>query len=96
MNSKQLNPFSEPVIIFHERRLPEKAKPVGYAAMIDNYDLAVPLPVTLSAIGARHRVLKKDGWRILTPRHEPQPTLEGHLVFALKYEGLDLAVLKRL
>ncbi|MDE0283979.1 MAG: cell filamentation protein Fic, partial [Gammaproteobacteria bacterium] len=54
MNSKQLNPFSEPVIIFHERRLPEKAKPVGYAAMIDNYDLAVPLPVTLSAIGARH------------------------------------------
>ena len=95
MNSEPLNSFSEPVIIFHERRLPEKAKPVGYAAMIDNYDLAVPLPVTLSAIGARHRVLKKDGWRIFTPRHEPQPTLEGHLVFALKYEGLDLAVLKK-
>ena len=26
----------------------------------------------------------------------PTPTLEGHLTFALKYEGLDLAVLKRL
>ncbi len=96
MSGKPQKPYSGPVIIFQERRLPEKAKPVGYAAMIDAYDLAVPLPITLSAIGAHHRVLKKDGWRILTPRHEPEPTLEGHLIFALKYEGVDLAVLKRL
>lgn len=32
----------------------------------------------------------------MTPRHAPSPDLEGHLTFALKYEGLDLAVLKRL
>ena len=32
----------------------------------------------------------------MTPRHQPQPSLRGHLTFALKYEGLDLAVLKRL
>ena len=32
----------------------------------------------------------------MTPRHEPEATLEGHLTFALKYEGLDLAGLKRL
>ncbi len=38
----------------------------------------------------------EGGWRILTPRHAPAPTLDGHLTFALKYEGLDLAVLKRL
>jgi hypothetical protein len=48
------------------------------------------------AIGARHRTLEQDGWRLLTPRHAPAATLEGHLTFALKYEGLDLAVLKRL
>ncbi|MCY4338056.1 MAG: Fic family protein [Gammaproteobacteria bacterium] len=96
MSSKPLSTFSEPVIVFHERRLPEKAKPVGYAAIIDNYDLAVPVPITLSAIGTRHRVLEQDGWRIFTPRHEPQPDLKGHLIFALKYEGLDLAVLKQL
>ncbi len=29
-------------------------------------------------------------------RHPPHPTVESHLTFALKYEGLDLAVLKRL
>lgn len=88
--------LSGPVTVFHERRLPERATPAGYAALIDAYRLAVPLPLTLSAIGERHRILKRDDWRILTPRHAPQPSLDGHLTFALKYEGLDLAVLKRL
>jgi len=88
--------FSGPTLLFHERRLPERATPAGYAALIDAFGLAVPLPRTLAAIGERHRVLEQDGWRILTPRHAPHPTLEGHLTFALKYEGLDLAVLKRL
>ncbi|PWL19990.1 MAG: cell filamentation protein Fic [Altererythrobacter sp. XM-24bin4] len=88
--------FSGRVSVFHESRLPEPALPVGYAALIDAYGLAVPLPRVLCAIGARHKVYEEGGWRIYTPRHEPKATLEGHLVFALKYEGLDLCVLKRL
>jgi hypothetical protein len=88
--------FSGPVNVFHERRLPQTATPAGYAALIDAYDLPVPLPRTLSGIGARHRIVETGGWRIYTPRHAPAPSLEGHLTFALKYEGLDLAVLKRL
>jgi hypothetical protein len=88
--------FSGPITVFHERALPEKATPAGYAALIDAYGLRVPLPRTLSATGVHHRVKNEVGWRILTPRHAPSPDLEGHLTFALKYEGLDLAVLKRL
>jgi hypothetical protein len=88
--------FSGPTLIFHERRLPEIATPAGYAALIDAFDLSVPLPRTLTAIGERHRILEQSGWRIMTPRHAPHPTLAGHLTFALKYEGLDLAILKRL
>ncbi|WP_366555723.1 Fic family protein [Aquibaculum sediminis] len=88
--------FSGPVTVFQERRLPETATPAGYAALIDAYNLAAPLPRALSAIGERHRIREQDGWRIMTPRHAPHPTLEGNLTFALKYEGLDLAVLKRL
>ncbi len=88
--------FSGPVTVLHERRLPEQATPAGYAALIDAYGLRVPIPLTLSAIGPRHKILERDGWRLMTPRHAPAPTLEGHLTFALKYEGLDLAVLKRL
>jgi Fic/DOC family len=88
--------FSGPLTDFQEIRLPEKATPAGYSALIDALALAVPLPQTLSAIGERHRIIERDGWRIMTPRHAPPASLEGHLTFALKYEGLDLAVLKRL
>lgn len=88
--------FPTTVTVFHEQRLPEEAQPVGYAALIQAYNLTVPLPRQLSAIGSKHRIVTQDGWRIYSPRHAPGPTLEGHLVFALKYEGLDLAVLHRL
>lgn len=88
--------FSGPVTVFLEKRLPEKATPAGYSALIDAYDLSAPPPRTLSAIGVRHRMIEKHSWRILTPRHAPHPTLEGHLTFALKYEGLDLTAFKRL
>jgi Fic family protein len=88
--------FSEVVTVFQEQRLPEAATPAGYAALIDAYSLSVPLPRKLFATGERHRILDQDGWRILTPRHAPRASLEGHLTFALKYEGLDLVVLKRL
>jgi hypothetical protein len=101
MSEPNQNRFSEPVTVFHERSLPERATPVGYAALIDAYlaapsGLSVPLPRQLSAIGSRHRAVDTPEWRLYSPRYEPQPTLEGHLTFALKYEGLDLAVLKRL
>ncbi|MDD7973744.1 Fic family protein [Roseinatronobacter alkalisoli] len=96
MERGQKNPFSGTVSVFHERRLPEEAIPAGYAALIDAYMLPVPLPRTLSAIGPRHKLYVADGWRLYTPRHAPEASLIGHLTFALRYEGLDLAVLKRL
>ncbi len=96
MDSGTQHRFSGAVSVFHERRLPEKATPAGYSALMGAYHLSVPLPRTLCATGERHRVYEDAGWHILTPRHAPKPTLEGHLAFALKYEGLDLAVLKRL
>lgn len=88
--------FSEPVTTFHGSRLPERATPVGYAALIDALGLKVPMPRTLSAVGPRHKAYQQDGWQIYTPRHAPPASLEGHLTFALKYEGLDLLVLKAL
>jgi hypothetical protein len=96
MGQVQRQRFSGPVNVFHDRRLPETGTPAGYAALIDAYDLPVPIPRTLSAIGTRHRLIEDVGWRLYTPRHQPSATLEGQLTFALKYEGLDLAVLKRL
>ena len=96
MDAPAQNRFSGPVTVFQERRLPVTATPTGYAAVIGAYDLSVPLPRTLSATGQRHRLLEEGGWRIYSPRYAPEASLEGHLTFALKYEGLDLAILKRL
>ena len=45
MDGQQKNPFSGPVIVFQERSLPERAKPMGYAALIEAYDVSVPLPI---------------------------------------------------
>jgi hypothetical protein len=83
-------------LTFRTSRLPEPATLAGYSALIDAFDLEVPLPGKLMAIGQRHRKATNNDWRTLTPRHLPNPTLAGHLTFALKYEGLDLGVLKKL
>jgi hypothetical protein len=64
--------------------------------LIDAHGLTVPLPRQLHAIGERHKVISSDAWRLLTPRHAPDATLAGQLTFALKWEGVDLLVLKRL
>lgn len=79
------------------RILPEpNAEIVGYAALIEKYELRVPLPVILSAIGEKHTKYKTKSWQVLTPRHAPNDSLYGHLVFALRYEGIDLAIINAL
>jgi hypothetical protein len=84
------------VTVFHGKPLPERATPAGYAALIDAFALQVPLPRLLSATSEHHRRRTEAGWQIFTPRHAPSADLEGQMTFALKYEGLDLAVIKRL
>ena len=70
--------FPPPVKVLLERRLPERATPAGYSALIETYGLAVPVPRTLHASGARHRIVEADGWRILTPRQAtPRPEADA-------------------
>lgn len=87
---------SQPVNHFHGRALPEPAIPAGYAGLIQRFDLAVPLPPRLTAIAERHHPAPNPSWPLLTPRHRPPDTLAGQLVFALKWEGVDLGVLAAL
>jgi hypothetical protein len=80
-----------------DRPLPEEnVSLVGYAALVDKYELRVPLPVMLAVISAKHTKYETDSWRVFTPRHAPEDSLYGQLVFALKHEGVDLAILKAL
>ncbi len=91
------NQRSQPKTIFHGFSiLEEGATLAGYAALIDAHNLRVTIPDTLCAIGTKHKKFTQERWQIFTPRHRPEESLHGHLTFALKYEGIDLAVLNAL
>lgn len=90
------NCISRTVTVFHERITPEQGVLVGYGALIDAFALKVPIPDRLSLISKRTRHYDTQEWAVFTPRHSPKDDLFGHLTFALKYEGLELNVLKSL
>ena len=92
---EKYNQNSQGVTVFHAfPALEPGAVYAGYAALIAGHALLVPLPDSLCAISSRHRKYAQGRWRFFTPRHQPDETLQGQLTFALKYEGIDLAVLK--
>ena len=81
---------------FHGITAPEQGKLVGYGAIIDALKLPAPIPLRLALISKKRRQYTTDGWLVLTPRHEPEDNLYAHLVFALKYEGVNLLFFKKL
>lgn len=89
--------FSRSADFFQGLMLPEKgAQLAGYAAIISAYKLDVPLPDLMSLISEKHKQYQKDRWLIFTLRHCPEDNLYAHLVFAFKYEGVNLEVLSAL
>lgn len=84
------------ITAFHNRIAPEPGLLAGYGALIEKYGLLVPLPDKLSIISAKHKRYATEQWEVFTPRHSPPDTLAGQLTFALKYEGVDPGVLKKL
>jgi len=88
--------FSREIPVFHGKSTPERGKIAGYAAIINALELPVPMPHTLVLISEKNRRYEKDGWKVFTPRHQPDDSLYKQLVFALKYEGVNLLFLKYL
>lgn len=97
MNPEENAPISHQVTVFQGTILPEEEMLLaGYSALIEHYRLHVPLPTRLAAISRKHRKYHTDRWAVYTPKYKPDDTLAGHLTFALKHEGVDLAVLNAL
>ncbi|MEN8262761.1 MAG: Fic family protein [Nitrospirota bacterium] len=90
------NRFSREITVFHGQPAPERGNIAGYAAIIDKLQLPVPLPHTLALISKKTRRYEKDGWKVFTPRHQPEDSLYKQLIFALKYEGINLLFFKYL
>ncbi len=93
MNNKR---FSLKVNVFHEREVPEQGSIVGYGALIEGLKLAMPLPDKLSLISEKHKKYSVAGWKVYTIKYQPEDNLYNHLVFALKYEGINLLFFKKL
>lgn len=94
------NRNSQKITVFHGRSTPEPGFLAGYAFLIDlikdGTDLSVPLPDRLAITTEKHQRYSTDLWHVFTVRHKPKDDLLSHLAFALKYEGVDLYILKRL
>ncbi len=86
--------YSREITVFHGQSLPERGTIAGYAAIIDGLQLPMPLPHTLSLISKKTRRYEKDGWQVFTPRHQPEDSLYKQLIFAMKYEGINLLFFK--
>ena len=51
------NNFSQLITVFHGRIAPEEAILVGYGALIENYQLTMPMPGKLSLISKKKQAL---------------------------------------
>ena len=101
----RMSPFEKPNVeqtenqmltAFRGRRLPVPAHLAGYSELIDRYQLPVPLHHEMTAISSKNLRRKEDGWAILPIAVMPGPSDIDQLVFAIKYEGIQPLVLKKL
>lgn len=94
------NKFSQKVSVFHGRITPESGVLAGYAFLIAQIEKdtgeTVPLPNQLAIITEKHQRYNTEQWQVFTIRHKPNEDLKSHIVFALKYEGINLLIFKRL
>ena len=88
--------FSIRTPAFQGRKLPEDGVIVGYVAIINSLELSVPIPQVIALISDKNKKYEVTGWKVFTPKHKPEETLYKQLVFALKYEGINLLVFKKI
>lgn len=90
--------FSYNAPVFLDRVLPEEGVIVGYSAIIHRLNLKVPLPSPIALVCKKNKKYQTDAWNIFPMSYLPEDhiqqteieSLYKHLVFALKYEGINL------
>lgn len=96
--------FSIDAPVFHGRTMPQKGYIVGYAAIINSFDLQMPMPNQIAVVSTKNKKIISAEWIIMPNPHLPDDSyqltkiqaLYNHLVFALKYEGVNLLVFAKL
>lgn len=96
--------FSRIAPVFHGKKLPEEATVVGYSAIIDTLQFNIPFPTTIAIISNQNKKYHNENWVVYPKPYLPDDSTEltemeslhKQLVFALKYEGINLLVFKKL
>lgn len=96
--------FSQQKLIFHGKQTPEEGNIIGYAAIIDQLNLPMPMVHPIALVSYQNKSYQNKDWFILpntylVEDHQDLDEIEAlykHLVFALKYEGINLLVFKKL
>jgi len=90
--------------VFHGKTMPQKGHIVGYAAIINSFDLQIPMPTPIVMVSTKNNKEINDEWLVMPNSHLSEDNNEltkiqalyNHLVFALKYEGVNLLVFSKL
>ncbi|MGM1056517.1 MAG: Fic family protein [Bacteroidota bacterium] len=90
--------------VFHGKQRSEKGTIVGYAAVIDKLSLPVPIQLPVTLICDQNKSYETEDWRVFPSSYLPEDdekltqieALYKHLVFSLKYEGVNLLVFSAL
>lgn len=94
--------FSQSAPVFHGKQSPEVGLIVGYAAIIDKLKLAIPMASPIALVCKQHKNYQTKDWAIFPKSYLPDDhdglteieALYKHLVFALKYEGVNLLLFR--
>jgi len=92
--------FSYIAPVFQGRQVPEEGTIVGYGAIIHSLGLKIPMPDRITMVSHKNKGYETDEWLVMPRRYLPEDhtglsemeALYKHLVFALKYEGINLLV----
>lgn len=96
--------FSQAAHVFLGRKLPEEGHVVGYASIIGTLEFRIPIPDQISMVCSRNKKYETDQWKVFPDKYLPEDNSETEeitalyrqLVFALKYEGVNLLVFSQL
>jgi len=89
-------PISSLPFVFQSKIISEKGNIVGYAALIYHYKLSIPYPTKLSIVSVINKKSDTLEQQVFPIKYQPQETFYHHLIFALKYEGIQLLFFKAL
>ncbi len=90
--------FSFYAPVFHGKDVPEEGSIVGYASIINSLKLEIPMPDKIALVCKQNKKYQTNEWYVFPKSYLPDENSElseievlyKHLVFALKYEGVNL------